>query len=64
MSDKAAFDLSAFRAIAANPHELPEYWGNIRCCQEMGAEQDANAGAAVRLPSMAVYLARIREAMD
>lgn len=64
MSDKAAFDLSTFRAIAADPHELPEYWGNIRCCQEMGAEQDANSGVQVHLPTMAVYLARIREALD
>ena len=64
MSDKAAFDLSTFRAIAANPHDLPVYWGNVRCCQEMGAEQDANAGAPVRLPLVAIYLARVREALD
>lgn len=64
MNDKAAFDLSAFHAIAADPHEMPEYWGNIRCCQEMGAEQDANSGSAIRLPLIAVYLARVREGLD
>lgn len=62
--DNRAFDLSAFHAIVAAPYELPEHWGNIRCCQEAGAEYAADSGSGVEPPSTSEYVAMIRKAGD